>query len=161
MKRLVPVLVLAVFAGCDANVKIDPEGYGCDVGDACPTGYQCRDGLCRRATAVDNSCTGVTCDMPPSPTCVDGTTARTWGGRCVSGQCTYDLVDSTCPTTCTDGACTDPCMGVSCATPPQAACTDANTLRTFAQTGTCAAGACDYQGTNTTCPNGTVTSTGC
>lgn len=145
---------LAVLAGCNANVKVDPEGYQCNPGGACPTGFACRDGLCRRSNVVDTSCEQVVCNAPPATSCLDGTTVRTFGGRCVSGQCVYDPIDMTCPAGCAAGACVDPCVGVSCLMPPPAACADASTLRTFAQTGTCAAGSCTYQPTDTTCPNG-------
>ena len=146
-------LVLFV-VGCDAGIKVDPEGYRCDVGNLCPTGYGCRDGLCRASTSVDPSCATVTCNAPPASTCVSGTSLRTFAGRCVAGQCQYDSVDSTCATTCGQGACADACTGVACVTPPLAACTDPNTLRTFAQTGACTNGACSYVNTDTVCPSG-------
>lgn len=146
---------LVVLAGCNANVKVDPEGYQCDPGNACPTGFACREGLCRRANVVDTSCDGVTCTTPPAPSCLaDNVTLRTFAGRCVAGQCQYDPIDMTCPAGCAGGACVDPCASVSCLSPPPTACADANTLRTFAQTGTCANGSCSYQPTDTTCANG-------
>ncbi|MDP3152993.1 MAG: hypothetical protein Q8N23_10010 [Archangium sp.] len=146
---LISVLLLS---GCDASIKVDPEGYRCDVGNVCPSGFTCREGVCR--AALDTSCTGVVCTTPPASSCVNGTTLRNFSGSCVAGQCQYAPVDSTCATTCAQDACVDACDGVDCVTPPQAACTDANTLRTFSQTGACAAGACSYVTTDTTCPNG-------
>ena len=151
----IPLAALALlFVGCDASVRIDPDGYRCDVGNLCPSGYACRDGVCRASTAVDPSCANVTCNTPPPPSCVNGATVRTFAGRCLAGQCQYDPVDSTCATTCSQGACVDACAGVSCVTPPRPACTDAATLRTFAQTGACAMGTCSYVNTDTTCVNG-------
>jgi hypothetical protein len=146
--------LFVVLAGCNASVKVDPEGYRCNVGNTCPTGYACRDGFCRASTTIDPSCEGVTCSAPPAASCTSATVLRTFAGRCVTGQCQYDPVDSTCPTSCLDGACVDPCLGISCVTPPAPACTDANTLRTFSQTGSCTTGSCDYQSTDTTCANG-------
>jgi|GEM_PF-2270980 hypothetical protein len=154
MKRSSVLAVLVALAGCDAGVKIDPEGYRCDVGNVCPTNYACRDGVCHRSTQVGpDSCADVVCDAPPAPSC-SGNTANTFVGRCVSGTCQYDPVPTTCATTCDNGACADACAGVSCVTPPQTACTDANTLRTFAQTGACEQGGCTYKSTDTACPNG-------
>ena len=147
------ILVTALLSSCDASVRIDPEGYRCDVGNLCPTGFTCREGLCRAST-VDTSCANVTCTNPPAQSCVNGTTLRTFAGSCVAGQCQYSPLDTTCPSGCAQDACMDACSGVSCVTPPQAACTDPNTLRTFAQTGTCAMGSCDYASTDTACPNG-------
>lgn len=150
--RSLLLLALFVFAGCDASVKIDPEGYRCDVGNLCPTGFTCREGMCRAQT--DTSCANVTCDTPPASSCVNGTTLRSFSGSCVAGQCQYAPLDTTCATGCAQDACVDACMGVSCVTSPQAACTDPNTLRTFAQTGSCAMGTCSYVNTDTTCANG-------
>lgn len=147
------LLVLLFVAGCDAGVQIDPDGYRCDVGNVCPSSYVCRDGVCRAATA-EPSCATVTCTTPPASTCVSGTSLRTFAGTCVAGQCQYAPVDTTCVGGCADGACADQCAGVACVTPPQAACTDAVTLRTFAQTGACSAGSCAYTPTDITCANG-------
>lgn len=155
-RSLLPLamLVATVLVGCDASIKIDPEGYRCDVGNVCPTGFTCQTGVCQRGNMIDPSCANVSCNTPPAATCSSSTVARTFTGRCVAGACTYDPVDMTCPTTCDQGVCTDACQGVSCVTPPAAACTDAMTLRTFAQTGACSAGTCSYTPTDTACPNG-------
>lgn len=147
------LLLALLLAGCDASVRIDPEGYRCDVGNLCPTGFTCREGVCRTAS-VDTSCANVTCTTPPAQSCVNGTTLRTFTGSCVAGQCQYAPLDTTCPAGCAQDACMDACSGVSCVTPPQAACTEPNTLRTFAQTGTCSMGTCEYASTDTACPNG-------
>ncbi len=153
MNRSLWILALVV-AGCDSSIRIDPDGYRCDVGNPCPTNYACREGLCRASISIDPSCATVTCNSPPASNCVSATTLRTFAGSCVAGQCQYAPVDSTCATSCTAGACADACSGVSCVTPPQAACTDPNTLRTFAQTGSCALGTCSYVNTDTACTNG-------
>ncbi len=150
-----PLLLVSVvlLTACDASIKVDPEGYRCDVGNLCPAGFTCREGVCRTA-ALDTSCNAVVCSTPPASSCVNGTTLRTFSGSCVAGQCQYAPVDSTCTTRCAQDACVDACSGVDCVAPPAAACTDANTLRTFAQTGTCQTGSCNYLNTDTTCPNG-------
>lgn len=148
------VLCLVVLAGCDAAIKVDPEGYRCDVGNLCPTGFACREGVCRASTGVDPNCATLVCNSPPASSCVDAATLRTFAGSCVAGQCQYTPVDSTCATGCANDACVDACAGRSCVTPPQAACTDNGTLRTFAQTGSCSLGACSYVSTDTTCANG-------
>lgn len=145
--------LVALTAGCDASVKIDPAGYRCDVGNVCPSGFSCVDGTCQRGGPVDTSCANVVCNSPPATECMGGS-LQTYVGRCVSGQCTYDAVTMTCASTCSNGACVDACAGVSCVTPPATACADGNTLSTFAQTGTCSNGQCAYTKTDTTCPNG-------
>lgn len=149
--------LLLLLAACDASVKVDPEGYRCDVGNLCPSGYACRDGVCRATTGVDPSCASLVCNTPPASSCVSGTTLRTFAGSCVAGQCQYAPVDTTCATSCAGDACVDACATLSCLTPPQATCTDPSTLRTFAQTGTCSMGTCSYAQTDTTCPNGCET----
>ncbi len=145
--------LVALTAGCNASVKIDPAGYRCDVGNVCPGGFSCVDGTCQRGGPVDTSCANVVCNAPPASDC-SGTSLQTYVGRCVAGQCTYDAVAMTCASTCSNGACVDACAGVSCVTPPAAACADGTTLSTFAQTGTCANGQCAYSKTDTACPNG-------
>lgn len=150
---LASLALVAVTAGCDASVKIDPTGYRCDVGNVCPTGFSCVDSTCQRSGTVDTSCANVVCNSPPASAC-DGNSLQTFVGRCVSGQCMYDAVTMACASTCANGACVDPCATVSCVTPPAPACADANTLSTFAQTGTCSNGQCAYTRTDTACPNG-------
>jgi hypothetical protein len=53
----------------------------------------------------------------------------------------------------------DPCAGVTCTTPPAAACSNLATLVTYASTGTCSAGTCQYAATMQTCTNGCDVST--
>lgn len=158
MKRALVLFALVLAAGCNTNVRFDPEGYRCDPGGVCPNGYTCVDDVCRRAGT--GPCDGFACDQPPAAECADGQTLRTFAGRCdsSSGQptCQYEPVDTTCADGCANGACVDPCASVSCVTPPPIACVDANTLRTFAQTGTCAGGTCTYAPTDSNCPNGCV-----
>lgn len=48
----------------------------------------------------------------------------------------------------------DPCAGVTCTTPPAPTCSDAATLVTYASTGTCTAGTCQYAATTQACAQG-------
>ncbi len=159
-RRAPPSLLLALAlaaAGCDMAVAIDPEGYRCDEGGACPAGYACVQATCRRSPdGGDPSCAGVTCDSPPPSSCVNSGTLRTFVGRCAAATCSYEPKDVACAQGCESGACKDPCAGLACVTPPQAACADASTLRTFAQVGTCdrSTGQCGYEATDTACANG-------
>ena len=151
----VRALVLAsslVALSCATNLRVDPEGYRCDPGGVCPSGYACVNDVCRKQ---GGACDQVVCNQPPAATC-EGNTARTYSGTCEAstGQCVYAPIDTPCAAGCQAGACVDPCAGVSCVTPPAPSCADANTLRTFAQTGTCTNGQCSYQPTDTNCPNG-------
>jgi hypothetical protein len=156
VKRLA-LLALALASACDMAVSVDPEGYRCDVGGTCPAGYACVENVCRRSPdGGDPTCAGVTCDNPPPDTCANAGTLRTFTGRCAAGQCSYVPADVACVRGCEAGACRDACEGVSCVSPPVAACADAMTLRTFAPQGTCDAssGQCAYSALDTPCPNG-------
>lgn len=150
--RALTVCAFFFLVGCDTAVAVDPEGHRCDAVNACPVGYACVEGSCRRGTTLD-PCAGVNCTAD-APTCVSNAVARTFTARCVAGQCQQEPVDMTCPTSCAAGACVDACVGVTCTSAPSPTCHDANTLRTFAMVGTCAAGRCDYASTDTACPNG-------
>lgn len=153
---LAAALAVALLPGCNMNVRVDPEGFRCDVGGFCPAGYECRADVCRRVDGA--GCNGDPCLAPPPATCADANTLRTFAGRCdaASATCVYEPMDTACAQGCQAGACVDPCAGVACTMPPAAACADANTLRTFAQTGTCSAGQCSYAPADVTCPNGCV-----
>jgi hypothetical protein len=48
----------------------------------------------------------------------------------------------------------DPCLGVSCTTPPASSCVDPSTLRAYVSSGSCSAGQCNYTHNDTHCPNG-------
>jgi formylglycine-generating enzyme required for sulfatase activity len=50
----------------------------------------------------------------------------------------------------TSGA-ANPCAGMTCTTPPAGLCTDATHLTTYAASGTCSEGACEYASTITAC----------
>jgi hypothetical protein len=50
----------------------------------------------------------------------------------------------------------DPCDGVDCSSPPAASCVDSHTRRQFKKTGTCSAGTCSYDSSDSTCMYGCV-----
>lgn len=106
-------------------------------------------------TDMTDLCIGVVCKSPPGPVC-DGTTAlKSYDatGSCTDGTCSYVSHSIACD--CENGACdTDPCLSVTCATPPAANCKDATHLVTYTDAGTCAAGSCSYPGTEKLCDFG-------
>jgi hypothetical protein len=139
-------------AGCATDLQVDPQGFRCDPGDSCPTGFACEQGVCSRLAA--DPCVGVVCVAPASECNVAA--VRSFVSQCVSGACVLTASQTPCPTTCTAGVCDDPCAKVACTTPPVALCTDPGTLRTFAATGTCQAstGSCAYAPTDVPCAHG-------
>lgn len=145
---------LVAGSACNMNVRFDPEGFRCDPGGICPTGYSCTtDGVCRRAGG--DLCVNVACDMPPAAVCA-GAASRSFVGRCepTTGLCSYEPVDVACVAGCEAGRCKDACANVSCTTPPAPSCTDATHLKTYSMAGTCMNGGCTYPSMETTCPNG-------
>ncbi|HWZ91753.1 MAG TPA: SUMF1/EgtB/PvdO family nonheme iron enzyme, partial [Polyangiaceae bacterium] len=109
--------------------------------------------------AAPDLCAGVTCNTPPANDCNGGAEFDSYDktGSCANGTCSYTSHTIAC--TCQSGACTtDPCIAVTCASPPAAACTgtDGNTLTTYSASGTCSAGSCSYTPTNKACTFGCV-----
>lgn len=158
----VPLMIATVLlsAGCATEYAVDPAGHRCDVGDVCPSGFVCVGGLCQSPSA-EGLCAQVSCNSPPAAHCVDAQTVRTFAraGACdaSTGSCTYAATDRACEQGCDSGRCLgQPCGGASCDAPPQTACLDAQTLRTYAQSGTCDATTdqCTYVPTDVTCTNG-------
>lgn len=89
-------------------------------------------------------CDGVVCRTSPPPTCVNENTTRRYEpiGTCEDGTCVHPYQDNECQFGCDDttGACRpDPCIGMSCTTPPNN-CYFAN--------GTCEDGACRFNVNN-------------
>lgn len=138
----------------------DATDGNCDftpVDTACVAGCNAATGLCNA-----DPCEGIVCDSPPSQCHADT-------GTCSAGTCSYPLKPE--GAACDDG---DPCTAaddcsaagacagtpLACNTPPSAACADASTSRTFAASGVCDAGVCDYAATDTDCPLGCDTATG-
>lgn len=119
----------------------------------CQFSCEAASGLC-----TGDPCASVTCSAPPVATCM-GTVRRSYvsPGACSLGSCTYALQDTTCASGCNAGQCLgDPCMGVSCATPPSAICMNGSTRRTYSSAGACALGSCNYTAADTSCPFGCV-----
>ena len=116
------------------NYDLDPclepsPGTSCVPSDPCMEGRCTVDG-CQSAPKV--------CNDPPSPTCVDANTLRTFmsSGTCSAGTCTYPHSDTTCPSGCDAGSCVDGCAGVTCDSPPSVC---------YQSTGTCGGGGtCSY-----------------
>lgn len=107
--------------------------------------------------AGTDPCLGVSCNAPPASTCAGAQQLKVFEapGTCGAGQCQYGSHFETCANGCANGQCTgSPCQGVTCLSPPPAACADAQTLTTYSAAGTCAGGACSYAPSATTCPFG-------
>lgn len=115
---------------------------------------------CDPAQGCTAACSG-TCDAPPAATCDAGVyTTYAAVGTCdtTSGVCAYAPTTTDCAAmneACDPTAgCVDPCVGVTCDTPPAASCSG-DTLTTYAPTGTCASpggvAECDYAPTPTDC----------
>lgn len=116
---------------------------------ACAAG--CSNGACASA------CTASSCLTPPAAACLDAHTLRSYPqpGTCTpaDGTCTFAPQDTACAAGCANGACTgqNPCLNVTCTTPPGPSCFNATTVRTWGMNGTCAAGACSYLPIDTAC----------
>ena len=110
-------------------------------------------------------CTPNPCTSPPADTCTSDTLQQHPNpGTCTSPagvpQCGYTSTMQDCTTidrVCQGGACVDPCIGVTCTTPPAATCTGAGNLvaRTYGASGTCSSPGgvteCDYTPTDKDC----------
>jgi hypothetical protein len=127
----------------------------------CP--YGCSEGTC-----VAYSCVDVTCNLPPANYCDSGDLI-VFGdeGYCNMGVCQYPSQRFFCNGQCREGKCStqDPCLGIICNDPPAQYCEDEDTLITFAATGECTDGFCDYkskvQACSGSCSNGWCTSDRC
>lgn len=103
-------------------------------------------------TGAHDLCVGVVCNQPPASDCNDPKTFKSYDkiGSCAAGKCSYaeHLVACTCQNSkCT----TDPCIGVTCASPPAASCRDEGTVTQYEEMGTCTAGTCSYTPTDKPC----------
>jgi hypothetical protein len=138
-------------------VVYEPPGT-CDLG-ICSYGshqqfchYGCESDVCN-----GDPCLGKTCTSPPANYCTDADhlTVHETPGTCQQGSCSYARHDEYCNFGCEKGACSgNPCAGVTCSTPPASFCVGTSAMRTFAATGTCAAGVCSYAPTDIACPHG-------
>ncbi len=163
-------------AGCPAGTTCSPKDgvcrNACDT-QQCLTDQVCSAGLCvgsdqhEAAGALElggggaggapdtDTCVGVVCNTPPSSDCDSGNAFKTYDkmGSCSAGVCTY--TEHLIPCSCAAGKCTtDPCIAVTCASPPDASCKDADTLTTYAASGTCDAGSCSYAPKDKACDFG-------
>ena len=79
-----------------------------------------------------DACLGVVCDKPPASSCDGAQQFKTYDtvGTCAAGKCSYSEHLIACD--CQGGKCvTDPCLAVTCASPPDAKCKDATTKTTY------------------------------
>src|SRR5262245_24145308 len=81
-----------------------------------------------------------------------GTTSHEMTPKCNDGAACDDGDAGTSADRCEAGVCAG--TAITCDAPPAPACTDATTLRTYAASGTCSAGACGYSYTDEACANG-------
>lgn len=179
-RPLLPLLALSLVA-CAEGATVEPAGSGQGGGagadvDASHDGHAGSDGAAGDATVeasdggaggsdggtdapseASNPCDNVTCNTPPANTCADANTLQVFNatGTCSNGQCVYSSSTTSCP--CTNGACaTNPCVGVTCSTPPKNHCADSATLAVYDVPGTCSGGTCSYTTHTQYCAYGCV-----
>ena len=130
------------------QLRVHESQGTCDQG-ACVYASQlvdCPQG-CNANACIGDPCIGVTCTTPPSNTCVDATHLAVYDvpGSCHEGACAYTTHNEYCAHGCANGSCEgDPCVGVTCASPPASYCSSADKLVVYAATGTCTDGVCSY-----------------
>ncbi|HYQ28551.1 MAG TPA: SUMF1/EgtB/PvdO family nonheme iron enzyme [Polyangiaceae bacterium] len=106
-------------------------------------------------SALPDSCFGVTCNTPPASDCTSASQLEAYDttGACVDGACSYPSHVIECA--CHNGACSvDPCLSLTCASPPIPSCQSPSTLTTYAALGSCEAGSCSYQANESACSFG-------
>lgn len=121
------------------------DGNPCTVDETCDAAAQC--------VGIPKDC------VPPATTCVAGNSRSYSGGVCRidNGECEFATSDTPCPYGCDSatGLCkNNPCLGVTCTTPPNSQCYETN--------GTCTDGTCGYPTRNpgTGCDDGDPCTTG-
>ena len=110
---------------------------------------------CAGSACKTDPCIGMPCSTPAAPKCLDANTLTKYAsaGTCNVGSCNYGSIDVPCSFGCANGACKpDPCAGVPCSTQKPPICKDATTVRTYASSGLCSLGSCNYSPTDTACP---------
>jgi outer membrane protein assembly factor BamB len=98
--------------------------------------------------------TAPTCQcVIPGATCEGNTRLAPAVVRCLDdGGCGFDFQATFCPNGCSSGVCIgSPCSGVVCNQPPPAICVDSNTLRVYANLGSCLGGGCSYTSADVSC----------
>jgi hypothetical protein len=116
---------------------------------------------CEKGQCKGNPCSGKVCAAPPASYCsaADKLTIFAGVGTCdaVTGDCAYQSQEEFCAFGCVNGACNgDPCVGVSCVTPPAPFCSGPTTRKVGVSPGTCNGGGCTYTSTDQPCPFGCV-----
>jgi Cys-rich repeat protein len=99
------------------------------------------------ADAAGDPCAGVVCNTPPPNACADPSTLTVYNatGTCDKGTCGYGSTPTPCPNGCSAGKCNgDPCIGITCKTPPANYCADTTHLAVYDVPGTCSGGNCSY-----------------
>jgi len=151
MRAVLLTAILGLF-GCATGEASDPPAWPADgsVRDATSETSADSTGEASPADTIDdgaNPCMGVSCTTPPANECADATNLRTYAtvGTCDMGKCSYTASSITCPSGCSGGKCTsDPCLGVTCGSPPKAYCSDSTHLTRYVSPGTCSGGTCSY-----------------
>lgn len=156
-----------ICASVDTTRTFNPAG-SCQNGEcvyvpvdsACTWGCEAATGAC-----APDPCIGVECQTPPARRCVSEGVSRWWsqGGQCAAGECVYTATDDACAWGCNEatGAChPDPCLGVTCRTPPARECLSDTVSRRFNANGVCSNGECSYSPVEDTCQWGCNDATG-
>jgi len=140
---------------CESSTKFrayDRQG-SCSAG-VCSYASQQISCTCQQGACTTDPCLSVTCASSPAQKCKDASTLTQYAssGTCNGGSCSYAASDSSCAFGCANGACkADPCLSMTCTTQKAAICKDATTKTTFAATGSCSAGTCNYPSTDVSC----------
>lgn len=130
------------------------DGGEGDVADAGSGGWDQGQAGAAGSASVD-PCLGLECNTPPGNDCESASQFKSYDsqGSCAEGVCSYVAHSINCD--CRDHACTtDPCIGVTCTSPPSTVCKDGSTLTTYAANGTCGSGSCSYAPKDKVCPFG-------
>lgn len=146
-------------AGANALNVFDSQGT-CSAGQ-CTYGstqtacnFGCAAGVCN-----GDPCIGTTCNSPPASYCsgANQLTVPDSPGTCSAGSCQYTSHTEFCSFGCNAGSClNDPCVGITCNTPPANTCVSASTRRSYSPTGSCSSGICSYSPTDENCAFGCV-----
>jgi hypothetical protein len=139
------------------------DTMGSCSGGTCSYGSQLEACTCVSGACTTDPCVSVTCSNPPTPICSDSNTRRVYAaaGTCSGGSCSYSTTDTACPFGCANGACkADPCLGVTCNSPPATTCANSQTRTVYASPGTCSGGVCSYSSVSLACGSNQQCSTG-
>ncbi len=143
---------------CDGNTAVIWDFVGTCVAEGCEYTFTEEDCAASGLLCIGGSCAapcgGDTCETPPPAFC-DGTEVVSYVGPgvCEAPTCVYTEQRRDCADDrqlCRLGACFDPCLDVSCATPPLAVC-EGNVRVRYAAPGTCDLGACSFDRLETNC----------